>query len=147
MQFTVNLSEDIDDDVTVRYEVLPGTASRSDYTSDSSSGSLTITGTSGTFSVVPVNDTLAENTETFTVRLTLVSPPKNVALGIATKTGTITDDDNVAATVTANQATARGRFGGHVHGRSGRGRRRGKRGGCGHLPHQTPNRRYAASGY
>ena len=103
--FTVTLSDDIDDDVSVRYEVLPGTASRSDYTSDSASGTVTITTTTATFPVMPVDDNLAEDTETFTVRLTLVNPPNNVALGVASATGTITDNDTVMATVTANPAT------------------------------------------
>ena len=111
VQFTVKLTDDIDDDVVVRYEVMPGSATRSDYTSDSAVGTVTITDTSTdnseTFSVMPVNDNRAEDSETFTVRLTLVNPPANVALGIATATGTITDDDadNIEATVTANQKT------------------------------------------
>ena len=105
LEFTVNLTEDISDDVVVRYDVLPGTASPSDYTSDSSSGTETITVTTASFSVMPVNDMLAEDSETFTVRLSLVNPPENVALGIATATGTITDNDDVAATVTANPKT------------------------------------------
>ena len=104
VQFMVELSADIDD-VMVRYEVIPGTASRSDYTSDSASGTVTITGTTASFSVMPVDDMLAEGEETFTVRLRLVSPPDNVALGMATATGTITDNEMVRAKVTASDTT------------------------------------------
>ena len=91
VQFTVMLSDDVDDDVTVRYEVVPGTAARSDYTSDSARGTVTIPSDSvdnrESFSVIPVDDNRAEDPETFTVRLTLVNPPDNVALGMATATG------------------------------------------------------------
>ena len=95
----------------MRYDVTPGTASRSDY--ESASGSFTITATSASFTVTPVHDLLAEGeeistdtfAESFTVRLRLVNPPENVALGMATATGTITDNDTVTATVKANATT------------------------------------------
>ena len=111
VQFTVNLSADIDEDVEVRYHVMPGTATRSDY--ESASGTFTITDMSAEFSVIPVDDMLAEGeeisagtfVETFTVRLSLVYPPDDVALGMATARGTITDNDSVTAMVTASETT------------------------------------------
>ena len=112
--FTANLTTTVD--VAVDYDITPGTASHTDY--DSASGTFTILAAqnNGSFTITPVDDDLAEgdeitvnNTsmyvETFTANLRLVSPPANVALGIATATGTINDDDPIAATVTANQTT------------------------------------------
>ena len=105
LQFTANLTTEVD--VVVHYDIIPGTASRTDY--DSASGTFTISSDNnmGSFTITPVNDNLAEDSETFTARLRLVSPPQNVALGIAMATGTISDDaaDNIEATVTANQKT------------------------------------------
>ena len=114
LEFTVNLSADIDDVVTVRYDVSPGTASRSDY--ESATGTFSITTTTETFTIMPVDDDLAEGdritdndttqyVETFTVSLRLVNPPADVALGMATATGTITDDEEVRAKVAASRTT------------------------------------------
>ena len=102
--FTANLTATVD--VAVHYDITPGTASRTDY--DSASGTFSISSGSpgsGSFTITPVNDNLAEDAETFTARLRLVSPPANVVLGFATATGTIADNDPIAATVTANQTT------------------------------------------
>ena len=104
LQFTTaQLTTDVD--VIVHYDIIPGTASRTDY--DSASGTFTISSTNdtGSFTITPVDDNLAEDAETFTARLRLVSPPANVALGMATAIGTITDNDPIAATVTENQTT------------------------------------------
>ena len=103
LPFTATLTTDVN--VVVHYDITPGTASRTDY--DTASGTFTILfdDNMGSFTITPVDDNLDEDSETFIARLRLVSPPANVALGIATATGTITDNDTVAATITANQTT------------------------------------------
>ena len=153
LQFTATLQTDVDVVVVVHYDIIPGTASRTDY--DSASGTFTILSDqeSGSFTITPVDDDLAEGdrisdngitayVETFTARLRLVSPPANVALGIATATGTITDDDrrHHSGDGHCQSDDNRRRLGRHVHGRPGRWRCRGERGRRGHLPHRSRHR-------
>ena len=108
-EFTVQLSgtENAFEPVTVRYETVAGTATAADYTAASASGTVTISETprTMTFTVDPVDDALAEDDETFTVKLTLVNPPADVGLGIASAKATITDDDDLIASVESQQDT------------------------------------------
>ena len=105
--FTVGLvpATAINEAVTVRYNTVPGTASRADFGPASGTFMIDAGETSAVLTLTSVQDTLAEGEEHFTVRLSLVSPPDGVALGFATATETITDDDPIAATVTKNQTT------------------------------------------
>ena len=107
--FTVSLSSDQRVAQTVvAYAVSPGSATTADYTATSASGTLTIAvgDTDGEeFTVQTVNDKLAEDDETFTVKLTLVEAPDNVALGTSTATVRIDDDDDLTASVTMEEET------------------------------------------
>ena len=89
--FTVSLSAASGHDVSVDYATTDGTAaSPGDYTAVT--GTLTIPAgtTSGTISVLLVDDAIDENDETFTV---ILSNAVNATLNGALGTGTITDDD------------------------------------------------------
>ena len=95
------------DEVVVRYETVNGSArSPADFTSES--GTRSISG-SGTAIVVveTLSDTFNEGAETFSLRLSLVSPPAGVQLGTPSAKGTINDasDDELTATVAAGQTT------------------------------------------
>ena len=92
MAFTVRLSAASEQTVTVRYATANGTATKpADYTA--SSGTLTFRpgDTSRTITVNVTGDTVDEENEKFTVRL---SNPTNATCGRCTATGTIKDDDN-----------------------------------------------------
>ena len=91
------------DGVVVRYATATGTASSADF--DATSGTLTITGAGATTVPVTVaDDTLAEDSETFSMRLTLVSPQDgSVVLGTDRATAIINDNDALTATVTRLQ--------------------------------------------
>ena len=84
----------------VRYDVVPGTATDADYTAPS--GILTLTGTdgTGTITVPTTDDNLAEDDETYSVRLSPAGLPADVALGFASATATIPANDTLAVTVT-----------------------------------------------
>ena len=91
LTFTVTLTPDTADTVTVSYATANGTAlAPADYTA--TTGSLTFAPhvVTRTLTVPVVGDTLDEDNETFSV---VLSNPVNAALGVATGTGTITDDD------------------------------------------------------
>ena len=108
--FTVQLldgttSTSISEAVTVRYDTIPGTASRTDYGPVSGTFTIDAGEEFATLTLMPDDDNQAEDTETFTVRLTLMNPPDDVALGMATATGTITDNEMVRAKVTASDTT------------------------------------------
>ena len=92
-QFTVTLSEASDQTVTVDYETSDGTAeASSDYTT--TSGTLTIAPntTTGTISVLVLDDEVVEGDETFTVTL---SDANGATIEDGEGLGTITDDDGV----------------------------------------------------
>jgi predicted extracellular nuclease len=80
--------------VSFTFNTADGTATAgSDYVAVvNGSGSIASGQTSGSVSVTVNGDTVAEGNETFTVTL---SAPANAALGTATATGTITNDDPV----------------------------------------------------
>ena len=88
-EFTAALGSNAGQSVTVTYDTVDGTAAAgSDYTD--TSGPLTLApGDTETISVDTIEDTTAEQTETFTVTLTDSS---NVV--VASATGTINDDDS-----------------------------------------------------
>jgi Calx-beta domain/RTX calcium-binding nonapeptide repeat (4 copies) len=89
--FTVTLAKATPIRVTVAYATADGTAAAgSDYTA--TTGQLTFApgATSTTVAVPIVGDTVVEADETFTLTL---SNPVNAALGRATATGTLTNDD------------------------------------------------------
>ena len=93
--FTISLNAPVQDDVTLTYRTVPGTATAgSDYTGVSN-GTVTVTGnnTEETFTVATVDDSTGEATETFTVQLSLSSAPAGVGPQSRTATVTITDDD------------------------------------------------------
>ena len=104
--FTITLSGQVSDDVTVRYEAMLGTAEAVDYEADDGVGSVTIAAgdTTGTFTVRTVPDVFAEAPETFTVTLSEESDPDpelpdGVELRRTTATATITDDETLTARV------------------------------------------------
>ncbi len=107
MTFTVSLSEQDSNAVTVEYatsvESSDTATAGTDYTT--TSGTLTIAANtdSNTFTVATTEDTTTEGDETFTV--TLTSPSSNAALGTATATGTIEDDDQPTFSIAAADAT------------------------------------------
>ncbi|MGI9124765.1 MAG: Calx-beta domain-containing protein, partial [Mycobacterium sp.] len=93
--FTVSLSKASALPVSVSYKTDPGTATAgSDYTSASGTVSFAAGETSKTVNVTVAGDAAVENDETFTVAL---SAPVNAALGTATATGTIRNDDTVVS--------------------------------------------------
>ena len=104
--FTVTRSANAtpDGDVTVRYQVVAGSASSSDYAAPS--GTLELGRSASGPITVPVEpDELAERAETFSVRLTSVrssAPSDKVVLGNTTATATIAASDPLTATVRGN---------------------------------------------
>ena len=100
VEFTVSLSAAGSQQVTVDYATLGGTAtSGTDFTSESGTLTFGTTETSKTVSVATTDDSAEEEDETFTLTL---SSPANATLGDATATGTINDDDDNAAPLTAS---------------------------------------------
>ena len=98
MTFTVTLSNSTGQVVTVNYQAVSGTAiAGQDFTA--ASGMLTIPAgqLSKTFNVVITGDTLIEQDETFTVKL---SAPTNATLADSEATGTIRNDDLPKLTIT-----------------------------------------------
>ena len=117
--FSVTLSEALTEDVRVRYATTNGPAGvtgaeedgiTGDYIKAGSNASLVIpTGqTMGTITVETVEDSEAEEDETFTVTLSFDGrQPENVELGLAEGTATITDD-TLSASVTGPDTVAEG---------------------------------------
>ena len=107
--FTVTLSEAISDsDVTLGFATIAGSATEGvDYTAAESGATVVITANeqSANFTVSISDDSLAEESETFSVKLTLVDAPDNVAFETSTATATITDDDALTAKVEEQQQT------------------------------------------
>ena len=103
-QFAVSLSGE-SEALIVRYDVVPGTATDADYTAPN--GILTLSGTdgTGTITVPTTDDNLAEDDETYSVRLSPAGLPDDVALGFASATATIPANDDLAVTVTGQQDT------------------------------------------
>jgi len=108
--FTVNLSNPVDINVTVNFSTSDGTATTTDndYTAVTNQ---TVTFTAGsttaqTVSVSITNDSKVEANEIFNVALSSLSAPsRNVTIGTAAGTGTITNDD--ASTVTLTGGTSK----------------------------------------
>ncbi len=105
-EFAVELSGAVSSAVQVTYATENGTAESGtgkDYTARAAT-TLTFSPNAAlrqTLTVATLDDTLNEATETFAVKLTALSLPDGVALGQASATGRITDDDPLTATVTA----------------------------------------------
>ena len=93
--FPVTLSAACDTAVTVDYATADGTATAADNDYTPTSGTLTIPigQTSGTITVYVNGDTKVEMNETFQVNLSNAAPTSEVAIGVATGTGTILNDD------------------------------------------------------
>ena len=93
-------------DGSVQYELIDGTATAgSDYVSNSGIISFDDGETSKTFDIAIIDDLLAEDTETFTINLSLYEG----AAGLGTTrsaTVTITDDDSSAPSLVAENLTA-----------------------------------------
>ena len=91
--FTVTLSAESEDAVTVAYETSDGTATAvDDYTTTSGTLTIGVGEHTGTISVPVLNDTDDEGNETFTVTL---SNPAHATIRDAAGRGTIVDDDAV----------------------------------------------------
>ena len=110
--FTVSLTGGpVSEDVTVRYTTVPGTATPgADYTAAESAASVVIGAgqTTVTIMVETLEDRQAENTETFTVTLSLSSPPAKVAIETGTAIASIIDNEEVTASVSGPENVAEG---------------------------------------
>ena len=115
IEFTVGLIDpnalQNSDTLTIGYKIGAGSATEgADYTAPEAGSSVQIAlnATSQTFSVPIAGDMLTEADETFTVMLTLEDAPNGVevAFARAMATGTIDDDDDLTASVTAQRGTA-----------------------------------------
>ncbi|MDE2979572.1 MAG: cadherin-like beta sandwich domain-containing protein, partial [Gemmatimonadota bacterium] len=99
VDFTVSLSDASAEEVTVEYETAGGTATAGvDFTSRSGTLTFAANETTQTVSVATTDDEEDEEDETFTLTL---SSPANATLDDAAATGTIVDDDEAAAPLTA----------------------------------------------
>ena len=93
--FTVTLSAESDDEVTVGYATSDGTATaEDDYTTTSGKLTFAAGDRTKTISVPVVDDTDVEQSETFTVTLSGASGA-TIPLGSESGTGTIADNDGV----------------------------------------------------
>ena len=94
-------------DVTLAYSTADGSAAAGqDYTAASGAMLVIPTGESTrTITVRTMEDDREEENETFTVRLTLVDGPDDVALEMSSATGTITDDEGLTLAVEKQQVT------------------------------------------
>ncbi|GAP97340.1 Calx-beta domain-containing protein [Leptolyngbya sp. NIES-2104] len=107
--FTVKLSEASGRPVTVNYETIAGTAiAGEDFTANS--GTLTIAPgqTTGTIPIAILNDTIREQNESFSVRL---SNPTDATITTETVTATIVDDDPIPTVSIANVSKPEGNSG------------------------------------
>ena len=98
--FTVTLGEAVQGGLKVTPGYTNGTAASTDYTTNTTA--LTFTGTKGetkTFTVSTTDDAMLEANETFTVGLTVSGTTHDVT-DSDTATGTITNDDRAAASIT-----------------------------------------------
>ena len=107
--FTVSLSHESSNAVTVQYSTADNTATAgTDYTA-ATNQPLTISSgaTSATLTITTTQDTMDEPDETFTV--TLSGPSSNAELGTpTTATGTIIDDDGIPTLSIANASAEEG---------------------------------------
>ena len=91
LTFAVSLSAASSQQVTVQYATASGTAtSGTDFTAVSNTLTFAANETAKTVTVATTDDSVGEDDETFTLTL---SNPTNAALGDATATGTINDND------------------------------------------------------
>ena len=109
--FTVNLTAQASSDVVLNWSTTDGTAmAPGDYTA-ASSRTVTIPAnmTTATFMVTTVDDAIVEGDETFTVTLAASGTlPDGVTLGVATATGTITDDNSATVSIAGNANATEG---------------------------------------
>ena len=103
VEFTVRLSLAAGSDTVLGWTTVADTAASGDDFTAVTAGTLTIAAgaTTGTLTVSTEEDLLAEDDETFRVTITGTTLPSGVTLDTATATGTIEDDDTLAAAVTA----------------------------------------------
>ena len=110
--FDVTLSARVAEDVTVGYATEDGTAiAGADYVAVADA-MLTIAAGDmvGTFTVQTLEDELAERAETFKVMLSLLDPPDDVLPGTVLATQTITDDEEVTASVSGPENVPEGKL-------------------------------------
>jgi hypothetical protein len=95
IKFTLALDKAATQDVVVHYSTLDGTATAATDFVGLTDGAITFTAgqTTATITVDLKDDTVAESTETFTLKLTSAS---NATIGTSTATGTILDNDSTA---------------------------------------------------
>ena len=100
--FPVTLSGKVFDDVTVNYTITDvtttGSGDGADYTSAATAITIKAGATTGTITVDTAEESVAEDNETFTVRLTLPADSP-ISVDEATATGTIRDDDPLRVTL------------------------------------------------
>ena len=110
VELVVTLSGQVAEDVTVGYATSDRSATGADYVPAESGATLVIPAgeTSGTITVDTLEDTLAEADESFTVTLSGSDLPANVVIGRPAARATITDDDDLTASVEVPQNVAEG---------------------------------------
>ena len=102
--FVVTLSGAVSSAVEVTYQTSDGTAvAGSDYTEARGTLTFSVGGNlQQTIAVDTTDDTLNESTENFTLTLTSITQVAGLSLGTASATGEITDNDALAAAVSAD---------------------------------------------
>ncbi|MFA5814863.1 MAG: Calx-beta domain-containing protein [Bacteroidales bacterium] len=107
LNFTVTLSMDVEDGLTINYVTADGTATTTDTDYTEKTGSLTFTGTAGetkTIGVTINGDQKVELNETFLVNLsnivTVSAPAGTVTFAGNSGTGTINNDDAAVISIT-----------------------------------------------
>lgn len=103
LAFPVTLTGKVSSDVVLAWSTSAGTATSGDDFTAVTAGSLTIAAgaTSASVSVSTADDALAEGDETFTVTITGSTLPSGVTVGVSEATGTILDNEELVAAVTA----------------------------------------------
>ena len=112
--FNVTISNPIDVDITLNFATSDGTATTADndYTSLNATLLFVATSQSLPVPVAIINDSKVEANEVYNVTLSGISASgRNVTLGTATGTGTITNDDNATITLTGGGAANEGNTG------------------------------------
>ncbi|MBT5535267.1 tandem-95 repeat protein, partial [Candidatus Poribacteria bacterium] len=104
--FTLALTGDTEEDVTVSYATAPGTATApDDYVEAEGMLTLTAGSTSAAVVVTLADDSTAEPEETFTLAL---ADATNATLDVTAATAVITDDDHPPLTVTSPTSVSEG---------------------------------------